>query len=164
MPSPGASAKSATGTWVPSICTRDWPNWIRAMSRTAGCSTQPDRVTAVRTSSGAPQRAQLEVASGVGIRQYWQVSCPLGALVTAGSLGVVVDVHRLDADPARPGHLGQVEAAPENPGLHVHLPGLHHDRRVLVEEGSRLDQDLLAGTEHPLEHVAVAVQHQHAGV
>ena len=76
---------------------------------------------------------------------------------------MVVDVHRLDADPARAGHLGEVHAvAPSRPVLTSCCTASIVHRRVLVEEAARLDQDLLAGAERALEHVAVAVQQQQA--
>ncbi|MFD0578786.1 hypothetical protein [Dactylosporangium darangshiense] len=54
---------------MPSICTRDWPNWMRAMSWIGGCSIQPDRVTTCRTSSAAPQLGQDGPSGGCGMRQ-----------------------------------------------------------------------------------------------
>jgi len=64
--------KSATGTYLPSTWTRDWPNWMRAMSLIGGCWTQPDRVTDRLMSSAAPQLGQDGPAGGWAIRQYWQ--------------------------------------------------------------------------------------------
>ena len=72
-----------------------------------------------------------------------------------------MDVHGLDADPAGAGHLGQVHVVvAEHPGLELDLLGLQGHRGVLVEEAARLDQDLLARAEGPLQDVAVAVQDQ----
>jgi hypothetical protein len=51
------------GTFFPSIWQNDRPNWILAMSRIAGSSVQPERVTAARTSSGAPHAGQLLAAA-----------------------------------------------------------------------------------------------------
>jgi hypothetical protein len=44
---------------VPSIWHVDWPNWIRAMSLTAGSWVQPEVSWMARTSTGAPQEGQL---------------------------------------------------------------------------------------------------------
>ena len=55
----------------------------------------------------------------------------------------VVDVH---AHRAR--HSGQPQPVPtERAGLQILLPEVHRDRAVLVEEGSRLEQDALARSE-----------------
>src|SRR2546423_15159926 len=120
------------------------------MSLIGGCSIQPDRVTASRTSSGAPQLGQDDPPAGCAIRKYRRTWYPSGTVIWL-SLRVVVDVHRLDADPAGPGHLRQVHAAAQQAGLDRHLYRLHGHRGVLVQESAGLHHDLLAGLEPPLE-------------
>src|ERR1700735_3869988 len=112
MESPAASAKSAVGTCLPSICTCDCPNWMRAMSLMAGCFIQPDRLTTAVTSMGAPHRGHDVPDGSLGCRQY-RHTYPVSAMVIGSLACGVVLVHRLDADPARTGHLGQVHRPPE---------------------------------------------------
>ena len=61
----------------------------------------------------------------------------------SAALLVVVDVHRLDAQPAGPGHLRQVHAAANIPVL-TSSCAASIDRGVLVEERAGFDEDLLA--------------------
>ena len=77
---------------------------------------------------------------------------------------VMVHVHRLDADPTGPDHLGQVHAVAQQAGLDVLLGHVHRDGRVLVQEPARLDEDLLPVAQGALEHVAVAVEQDDAGL
>src|SRR5580698_1899627 len=87
-----------------------------------------------------------------------------GSAWGASGLRRVVDIHRLDADPARPGEAvdHQVEAGPEDAGGDAVDDGVHPHRGLLVEPAARLDVDGLARRQRLLEHVAVAVQPQDA--
>src|SRR5438105_2684520 len=98
MPSPALSLKSATGTYVPSIWQNECPNWSLAMSLIGGSSVQPDLLTAKRTSSGDPHEAQLFWLTSEDARPHQgQVYACVSGI--AGSSGVVMMVHRLDAQP-----------------------------------------------------------------
>ena len=70
----------------------------------------------------------------------------------------------MDWIPTRPGPVISAMYMPRlnKPVRTLHLDRLHVDTRVLVQVAARLDQDLLAGTEAALEHVAIAVQEHNA--
>src|SRR5215831_15314238 len=97
------------GTRIPVTCRWDWPNWSLAMSRIAGCSIQPESLTTVLMSTGAPHSGQVGCDGSLGCRQYrqmyWFMVYPSAGLLAR----VVVDVRGLDADPAGAGHLGHVD-------------------------------------------------------
>src|SRR5579871_5713301 len=163
-------SKSATGTNEPAICTCERPNWMCAMSLAPGSCSQPDWDTSCCTFAGLPQVRQVaRSVSGPVMRQYghgYASTEPgeVGVLMAAVSLGQVMVIHRLDADAARPGELRHVQFR-EPARLHArNRHGVELDRGILVQEFTRLDQDRFAGAERALQHVAVAVQHEHAGV
>ena len=62
------------------------------------------------------------VAAGVDGACHHDV-CPI--TMCAPSRGVMVDVHRLDPDPAGSSHLGEVHPVAHDPGLHVLLHRVH---------------------------------------
>src|SRR5437879_1860523 len=114
---------SATGTYAPSIWHEDWPNWSRAMSLIGGSSIPPESVVACRRSTGAPQFGQAGDEVSLTNLHHGHVYM---------SVGVVVDVHRLDANPAWTRHTGQVHTSPpEHVGLDLLLLHVHGDRGVL---------------------------------
>src|ERR1035437_10249670 len=75
-----------------------------------------------------------------------------------------VDVHALDADPARAGEAIEYEVAGTAQDAHAQPDDLdlHPDLRVLVDPAARLDIELLARPEDLFEDVAVAVEPQRA--
>src|SRR5213079_468920 len=108
----------------PSIWHDDWPNWMRAMSLMGGSSIHPESVVALRRSTGAPQFGQLADEASLTKRHQGHVYSSAIRLLPGCpcSIGVVMDIHRLDADPPRTGHAGQVHApSPEHVRLHVLL-------------------------------------------
>src|SRR6266568_1612589 len=117
--SPGWLSLKAT---KPGPCARIMISGIPAMTRIGGCLHHPEFDTRSRISTGAPHRGQVAVPSSLfTIRQYGQVYVDGPYVVMPiPLLRPVVNVHGLDADPAGPGHLGQVHAAPHHAGLDVH--------------------------------------------
>jgi len=97
-----------------SICTDERPHWIRAISRAAGSSIQPDSVSLRATSSGRrkpgssarPQRC-WRGSKGTGTRAVRPPARSLAALVMV--------IHRLDPDPPGPVRRARyIELPPKN--------------------------------------------------
>src|SRR5271169_3959911 len=127
------------------------------MSRMGGISLQPEFVLVSLASTGAPQAGQERAPPS----EAWLHQGHRYLLMW--SLGHVMDVHGLDADPTGTADTGERHAgAPKKArGQLLHLD-IHGDAGVLIEERAGLDLDALAGSEAPLEDIAVAVEQQEA--
>src|SRR4051812_218369 len=105
------------------------------MSRIGGSWTHPASSATSRTSTAAPHAGQFNTPGPTAlVRPHHRQAYSRGPAI--GSPGVVVVVHRLDAEPARAGHPDEARARPAEQagGQPLHLD-LHRHRGVLVEEG-----------------------------
>src|SRR5579875_1648930 len=122
----------------------------------SGCSARYPAVNAMIASLAAVRASVAEQAADHAAERV--AALLRGAARALGDRRVVVGA--LQADAARAGEAVEDEvagAAAEQAGLEaIDLLG-HLDRVVAVHPAARLDVDRLAGVEHLLEHVAVAV-------
>src|SRR5262245_10556339 len=95
------------------------------MSRIGGNSTQPASSTIFRTSTAAPHAGQFWASGSMALEwpHQGQAYSRNPAIARLASVGLVVVVHRLDAEPPRPGHPDEAhaQAAEKARGQLLHL-------------------------------------------
>src|SRR5581483_9324023 len=86
MASPGDRLISATGTISPSTWQVLLLKWNSVMSFMRGASRQPDSLTRLRISSGAPQERHVSAALSFMLWHHWHCMRSIGSLPITGAL------------------------------------------------------------------------------